>query len=223
MKITSIFLSSESNSSLPLVHFCAQNNIRLTRQSLISFQSLDFSVPSNWDVVFFSSPRSFDFFTTKEFVLKANQTIACIGNETKKHIESKGHSVSFVGEEAGKPKEVGVAFQSWLGKRIALFPQSNKSNKSVEKAIPGSQRIPLLVYETCDSSVKVDLCSLYVFTSPSNFNSFLLKNTISTDSKIIAWGETTDDFIVKYGYKSDYVLKTSGYEELLEIFSTLIS
>ncbi|AEA43450.1 uroporphyrinogen-III synthase [Fluviicola taffensis] len=221
--MTRIFLSSESNSSLPVVQFCTENNIQLIRRSLISFKAIDFSLPSEWDVVFFSSPRSFDFFCKRGLHLEENQQIACIGNETKNQIEKAGFSVSFVGQEAGKPSEVGIAFKEWLGKRIALFPQSNKSNKSVEKSISESLRIPLLVYETVNSSSKIDWCSVYIFTSPSNLTSFLLENKIPKNAIIIAWGETTNELMLSLGYQSTLVLNTSSYHELIEILPTLIA
>lgn len=221
MKITSIFLSSESDSSLPLVEFCRQHNIHLTRKSLITFQTVDFSIPSEWEVVFFSSPRSFDFFVKKGIDLGA-KSIACIGLETKSYIEQKGYSVDFAGENAGSPKEVAADFKKWLGDRIAVFPQSTVSNKSIESGIRESQRIPVIVYETLQQSVPVAPSSVYIFTSPSNAASFLEKNTFEKGPLVIAWGEATAQFIVNQSHTCDFTLKTSTYSELLQILQELI-
>ena len=104
MKIKSIFLSSNSDSSLPIVDFCNKNGILLARRSFISFQQVPFEVPNDWEVVFFSSPRSFDFFVSDHFILESDQQIACIGVETKNHIESKGYVVSFFWRKCREPK-----------------------------------------------------------------------------------------------------------------------
>jgi uroporphyrinogen-III synthase len=220
--MTTIFLSSESKSSLPIVQFCADRNIKLIRQSLISFKALDFEVPADWEVVFFSSPRSFDFFYKQEFRLQGYQKIACIGSETKAHIERFGFLVDFFGDEAGKPDEVGAAFKTWLGNRVALFPQSSISNKSIEKSIPKSLAKPLIVYETINDNLEVIHCAIYIFTSPSNFKSYTQRNTLPRDSKIIAWGETTNQSILKAGGLVDFVLKTSSYSELIEILAKIM-
>lgn len=223
MKIRSIFLSSSSNSSLPILDFCRENEIRLVRQSLISFQAVPFRIPPGWDVVFFSSPRSFDFFISEGILLASNQAIACIGPETKKHIESMGHRVSFYGENAGNPKEIAKQFKEWLGSRTALFPQSTKSNKSIETELPESQRIPLLVYETIENpAVFSEPFSLYIFTSPSNYHSFVSLNSIPEEAKITAWGDSTALAIANDHKKADFVLNTSTYSELLEILRKLI-
>jgi uroporphyrinogen-III synthase len=218
MKIESIFLSSESESSLPIVDFCYENQIQLVRKSFISFQQISFQVPSDWDVVFFSSPRSVDFFVSEDFTLKPDQQIACIGIETKNHLESLGYPVSFFGENAGKPTEVADKFKDWLGNRVALFPQSTKSNKSIETVIPDPQKIPLLVYETIDAPVALENSfSVLVFTSPSNYKSFISLNAIPKESIVVAWGTTTAQIISNDHVKADFILRTSTYSELLQI------
>jgi len=218
MKIKSIFLSSDTDSSLPILDFCTKNEILLVRKSFISFQRIPFQVPNTWDVVFFSSPRAFDFFISEHFILEQDQEIACIGIETKNHIESNGYPVSFFGENAGRPAEIARQFADWLGNRIALFPQSTKSNKSIETIISDSQKIPLLVYETIDAPVALEnTFSVLVFTSPSNYKSFTLQNAIPKESIVIAWGTTTAQSIANDHIKVDFILQTSTYSELLQI------
>jgi uroporphyrinogen-III synthase len=223
MKIQSIFLSSESDSSLPIVDFCQKNGILLVRKSFISFQQVPFEVPTGWDVVFFASPRAFDFFVSDDFSLEADQQIACIGLETRKHIESKGYSVSFFGENAGNPKEIAREFNHWLGTRTVLFPQSLKSNKSIEALIPQAQKIPLLVYDTIADPVQfLNPFSILIFTSPSNYRSFTSLNSIPEDSKVIAWGHTTAEALMDDDAPVHFILDTSTYSELLEILHKII-
>lgn len=223
MKIKSIFLSSNSDSSLPIVDFCNENEILLARRSFISFQQIPFEIPNEWEVVFFSSPRSFDFFVSDDFSLESNQQIACIGEETKNHIESRGYVVAFFGENAGNPKEIASRFKEWLGPRRALFPQSTRSNKSIETELPEAQKIPLTVYETVEDPILFrTVFSIYIFTSPSNYLSFISLNSIPEGAKILAWGATTAQLIVNKGKHVDFILKTSTYSELHQILRKLI-
>ncbi len=223
MTIRSIFLSSESDSSIPIADFCRQHRISFVRKSQISFARVPFQVPGTWDVAFFASPRAFDFFVPAHFVLNPGQQLACIGAETKKHIESKGFPVSFSGELAGKPQEIAREFKAWLGERKALFPQSVKSNKSIEAALPETQKVPLIVYETINSPVAFEEAfSIYIFTSPSNLTSFLSRNSIPADSQVIAWGDSTARTCLNYDIQADYILQTSTYAELVEILQKML-
>lgn len=223
MKIGSIFLSSESDSSLPIVDFCRENDLPLVRKSFISFRKMPVEIPGGWDVVFFSSPRSFDFFVSQGFKPEAGQQIACIGLETKKHIEDSGYEVSFFGENAGNPNEVAIEFRTWLGDRIAVFPQSTKSNKTVESELPAAQKIPLLVYDTIPDPVPfLNAFSVYIFTSPSNYKSFVSLNNIPEDAKVIAWGRSTADVMMDDDAPVHFILDTSTYSELLEVLCKII-
>lgn len=223
MKTKSIFLSSESDSSLPVVDFCQENDLLLVRKSFISFQQIPFEVPVNWQVLFFSSPRSVDFFVSGDFKLESDQQIACIGSGTKEHLEALGHVVSFYGENAGNPKEVAVQFKTWLGERTALFPQSVKSNKSIESALAEAQKISLLVYDTVADPVKfLNPFSVYIFTSPSNYRSFISMNVIPEDSKVIAWGQSTAEAMMDDDAPVHFILDTSTYSELLIVLQKIL-
>lgn len=223
MKTRSIFLSSESDSSLPIVDFCQENDLLLVRKSFISFGKIPFEIPADWDVVFFSSPRSFDFFISEGFKQETGQQIACIGLETKKHIENSGYEVSFFGENAGNPKEVAIEFRTWLGDRKAVFPQSTKSNKTIESELAETQRIPLLVYDTIPDPVPfLNAFSVYIFTSPSNYKSFVSLNIIPEDAKVIAWGHSTAETMMDDDAPVHFILDTSTYSELLTILRKFI-
>lgn len=223
MKIGSIFLSSESDSSLPIVDFCRENDLLLVRKSFISFRKVPFEIPGGWNVVFFSSPRSFDFFVSEDFKPETGQQLACIGLETKKHIEDSGYEVSFFGENAGNPNEVAMEFKTWLGDRTAIFPQSTKSNKTIESKLPVTQKIPLLVYDTIPDPVPfLNAFSVYIFTSPSNYKSFVSLNTLPEDAKVIAWGHSTAEIMMDDDAPVHFILDTSTYSELLEVLRRII-
>jgi uroporphyrinogen-III synthase len=50
----------------------------------------------------------------------------------------------------------------------------------------------------------VEACAVYIFTSPSNAEAFLVQNTIPHGAKVIAKGESTQDFLQQQGIESTY-------------------
>lgn len=220
MKITSLFISSESSSSDVLEQFCHTHHIRCIRKSFIAFEAVPFEVNVSFDAIFFTSPRSFDYFIAS-YRLTNEVAISCIGEETKKHIEHAGFSVSFYGVEAGNPQQVAIELKSWLQSKHLLIPQSNRSNKSIEAILDFNQFTPLVVYKTCLNPQIIPTADVYIFTSPSNVESFLSKNTIPIQSIVIAWGKTTREFLSKNEISTNYVLNSSTYLELLKLMHTL--
>jgi uroporphyrinogen-III synthase len=60
-------------------------------------------------------------------------------------------------------------------------------------------------------------CVVNVFTSPSNFLSFIQKNTLEPNQTIIAWGKTTEKAIRNAGYVVNATLTYASEEELVEV------
>ena len=50
---------------------------------------------------------------------------------------------------------------------------------------------------------------------------FLLENSISENSIIIAWGDTTENHLIKNGFIVHHKLKNSSISELLEVLHCL--
>jgi uroporphyrinogen-III synthase len=88
---------------------------------MISFVGLEFKVEESFDVVFFSSPRSVQFFLEKHKLFNHILT-GCIGRATADELAKWGLNASFIGSNAGQPEQVGVSFKNWLGDRKVLFP-----------------------------------------------------------------------------------------------------
>jgi uroporphyrinogen-III synthase len=213
MKITSLFVSSTSKNSAILIDFCEKTKLSYQFSRLIDFRAVPAALETDWDVVFFTSPRSVDFFL-KQYSLSRDKSIACIGEATRSHLETLGHRVAFAGKDAGSPTQVAAEFSLWLSGRKVLIPQSTRSNKTIEQALPNHQSLPLVVYETQLNPCTLPQFSVYVFTSPSNVESFLLLNTIPSDAIVVAWGETTARYLEERKQQVNHVLSTASYEEL---------
>jgi uroporphyrinogen-III synthase len=214
---TSLFLSNSEIVDTAFLHFCHSNEIELVARSLISFKPVPYDSIPDAEVVFFSSPRSVEFFI--ESVKNKKYSFACIGNGTAKRLETYGFKADFVGSNAGQPDTVAEEFLHWIGKRKVIFPLSTKSNRSVSSHVPVGQRFELIVYETILTGLDLNYFDVYVFTSPSNVEAFLEVNDLPSESKVIAWGNTTEKRLLKRGISPFSVLQKSNLRELEDLLS----
>lgn len=203
-----IFYSREPEKAVQIQKYCDEHGFQLQAQSLISFEALPFELDQkSFDVIFFTSPRSFDFFRAQESIHE-HQTIACIGLGTKKHIESLGFQVSFFGVDSTHPAEVAEDFKLWLGARKVLFPISDISNRSVQKVLGDEQYHEIVVYKTVPKSVELaSTPDILIFSSPSNAAAYLEKNQIHPNQKVACFGRTTQLFLKSRNIEAD-VLKS---------------
>jgi uroporphyrinogen-III synthase len=217
---TRVFISKNASDCESLVHFCIQNSIELIAQSLIEFEAVPFEIESNYDIAFFSSIRSGQFFFKNE-LQKSNVVYACIGQTTNSKLKKLGIECEFVGEEAGNPQKIAAEFKSWVKNRTVIFPQSNLSLRTFSSILPENQVINKIVYKTNLIERKIENCQIYIFTSPSNLDAFLIINEIIEDSKVIVWGNSTFEKAKSKGLKVDFVLTKSSLDELIQILTQI--
>ena len=173
-----------------MIDFCKQNQLELISQSLISFKSTDFQVSESYDVIFFSSIRSADFFFRKEKIDESKK-IACIGQETATKLLNLGMNVDFIGTNSGNPSEVARKFKDWLGNRNVLIPHSSESLFSIMEFLNPNHVILVEVYKTVLEPTIIPICDCFIFTSPSNVRAYLLANDATSLKNVIAWGKST--------------------------------
>jgi uroporphyrinogen-III synthase len=217
---TRVFISKNASDCESLVHFCNQNSIELIAQSLIEFEAVPFEIESNYDIAFFSSIRSGQFFFKNE-LQKSNVVYACIGQTTNSKLKKLGIECEFVGEEAGNPQKIAEEFKSWVKNRTVIFPQSNLSLGTFSSILPENQVINKIVYKTNLIERKIENCQIYIFTSPSNLDAFLTINEIADNAKIIVWGKSTENRLLKKGIIADFVLAKSNFAELIEVLKSI--
>lgn len=208
-----VFISRELEDcgNLPLIFL--NNNIELVAESLISFESIPFNDQKGYDVIFFSSFRSADFFLSQTTITNEIQ-IACVGSETARKLTQIGFRPAFIGENSGDPQQVAQDFKNWLGNRIVLFPHSDQSLHSIANLLQDSKIIKLMVYKTLPISFSITPCDLYIFSSPSNVKSFFSINKIEEKSKVIAWGKSTAKELIQNKIPVMNILQTGTLEEL---------
>lgn len=217
-----IFISRDKHQIQHLFNVSLKKNWFILAQSLISFESVPFSIPKNWDVVFFPSSRSAEFFlsacTPSDLLGKK---IACAGNETAKSISKYSELIDFIPSKAGNTELVQKEFQQWLGDRKVIYAGSNIAKKSILENLPENQLEFIHVYNTFFSPIKIRKCDVYVFSSPSNVRSFLTMNTLNNDAIVIAWGSTTADELVKNNISIYQTLDKISNGELIEVLSSI--
>ena len=217
----SLFFSGDVTQDGTLDRFCKTHSLELTAQSLLKFEAVPFAISKPFEVVFFSSIRSYNYFVSGISDL-SSVSLACVGQQTAEKINEKNHSLSFVGTTAGDPEKVALEFKAWLGERRVLFPVSRQSAGTIAKAIPDEQKELVVCYETQLVDAVIDRHDLYVFTSPTNVEAFLKNNKVPSGAKFIAWGKTTEKKLIEKNLVCDAVLKESSEEELVRILESIL-
>ncbi|MCO4814358.1 MAG: uroporphyrinogen-III synthase [Flavobacteriales bacterium] len=214
--VKSIFISKTPDEVRVLFDFLLENDQSLIAQSFLSFDNVNFTVSSEFDIVFFNSPRSVQFFL-ENHKLENDTLIACTGYKTAEIIASFGYSVHFIGNEASKTSQIAREFKEWCNGRKVLFPISNISLKTISSIFAEEEKEELVVYKTKVEAEEIPNCDTYIFTSPSNVRGFLINNTIPNNAKVISWGESTTRELGANGIVVNRVLLNATIEELFEI------
>lgn len=211
----SLFISRNHNEINRLIEFCSTHKIDLISHSFLSFEQVICSIKESYEAIFFGSPRAVKFFFSQQHLAENCTIIGCIGEVTAESLRAIGIEPTFVGHQAGNPTEVGEKFNQLVGLKRVLFPQAEKSNRSVSSLFPKTQLEEVTCYKTNINSIEIPNCDYYVFTSPSNVEGFLKSNVIPSNASVIAWGKTTAKFLVGKGIVVDYTMKEAKEEEVL--------
>lgn len=213
-----IFISRKPNEVLKLREFCELIGWHLLARPLISFQSVPIEIATDFDVLFFPSPRAVQFFFNENTRLNvSNKLMACAGNQTASEIRKMGYEVHFIPSHPGDVSSVRDEFQKWLGESKVLYVGSNLAKKSVLTNLNENQWTFLQVYETKFEIDIVPESDIYVFTSPSNVQSFFVNNSLKFETNVIAWGTSTAEELEKYNLVVNHTLERSEEKELIEL------
>lgn len=183
-----------------LAEYAKLRNLRITETSFIDTTAVPGHEipPCQW--LFFSSPRgAMAFFGAYSDQLRGDEKVAVLGPATAKVLTEQGVLCDFIGDVDASPEETAEAFAKVLGDETVLFPISQISRKSVSQLLASNQVIELVAYTTTPLHKKVDDADIYLITSPSNLEGYLLENSFPEHAEIICYGNTTDDAIQKLG------------------------
>lgn len=217
-----IFYSRKPEQASQIAEFCDNNGFQLIAQSLIRFEAapIEKKIPLT-DVLFFTSPRAFDFYLQSNSIEK-KQELACLGSRTKNHMVQNGFNVSFFGLDSTKPLEVALDFKTWLGDRTVLFPVSNISNRSVQQVLSDEQIYEVVVYHTIPKAIHLPVPpDVLIFSSPSNAEAYLQQNQVSDSQKIACFGTTTQQFLKSKNIEA-IILKSPDENGVMDYLSGVL-
>ena len=201
-----------------LADFLNNKGVNLIAQSFIHFEPIPFAVSKPYEVIFFSSPRSFLFYKLLNNISK-DVLIACTGNKTAELITEMGFTVSFFSKKSGNIHSTAIEFKSWCGNRRILFPVSDRSLQTVSGIFLDEQKEVVIVYKTKIVSKPLDFCETYVFTSPSNAEGFLTVNEVPKNAIVYSWGESTTKYLIERNVNVTTTLVNSSLDDLMRIIS----
>lgn len=157
---------------------------------------------SDW--TFFSSAQGVIHFLEQQPI--SSTFIGVMGEGTLKALKKFGLSADFIGQSSD-PETVGKDFSSVLkSNQSILFPASLISKQNIAKQIVGHTLLSLPCYQTLPKANKVGPHDLYLFTSPSNVDGFLLGQPLP-DAILVAYGPTTEAYLKEKGAANVTVLQ----------------
>lgn len=217
-----LFISKNIQELSQLEKLAEQKGLQIIGKSFIEFQAVDFEVTETFDIIFFSSPRSVEFFLRKKPAL-IDKTLICVGPSTSQKLRSYQLEPNLTLTKSGKPKDEFSTFLRFVDNKKVLFPISNRSLKSYSQLLPENQKIEKVIYSTINVDHAIPDSDYYIFTSPSNYFGFKQTNRINPNAKVIAWGDSTKQAIEETGVPVDHSLKSSTLEELQEYLAHKLS
>lgn len=195
-----VFISRASSSSDFFHRACNAAGLEVTATSLIDIVPQHFEAdPGHYDWVVFSSSNGVrTFFETVSENEWANKRYAAAGESTASTLASHGIQASFIGTSSDM-QLVAKDLARAIGPKNALFPSSDRSIGSLAEQLDPGQYTVVTVYKTERVERKVNPQDAYVFTSPSNVESFhQAGNAIAADAHVVAIGPSTSSALREY-------------------------
>jgi uroporphyrinogen-III synthase len=218
----SLFISKNRSEIQLLEDFAKEHSLTVEASSFLHFRPIPFELPTQFDVIFFSSPRAVTFFLSRH-AIPQHIEIACVGGTTGRLLKSMGHQIAFNGEGKGSILNVAKEFQTWLGPKVALFPNSTRTLGTMFRGLPDHQVAQVHCYKTLIQGVELSSAfDVYVFTSPSNVEGFFQKNVLPQHAQTISWGKSTAKALDEKGVSS-LQLSEPSIEALIEVVKKYIN
>lgn len=218
-----ILISRDLNNDSILRQWADEKDVTLIEQTFISFQSVDNLEIPKTDWIFFSSPTGLKLYI-EHYEIKAKK-IGVYSEGTHRRLEEYGLFADYIGDSQKSSTFIGKDFFcSISSNEKVLFPSSQISMRGIVSQGNSKQVIELTSYHTNLQEFELDLSpDIIIFTSPSNVDGFLLKNHLTEDMKVIAFGSTTASHLEHYIEKERINVPVSPREEdLIALLKDLV-
>jgi hydroxymethylbilane synthase len=189
----SVFISRELDPSSYLKRLCDDHAIHLEAEALIETSPVAFTAnPDQVDWVFFSSSNAVrHFFEQVDLAQWEGHRFGALGTGTAQTLATYVSEISFIGQ-GGDTEAVAKAFGEALGSSQALIPSSDKTLRTIPRALKPEQNQVITCYTTQSKHRSIAAKEAYIFTSPSNVTAFFDSgNSLPSSAIVIAIGVST--------------------------------
>ena len=167
--------------------------------------------------LFFSSKNSVEGYFLNHGSTQVK--FAAVGKGTAEALKKYHCEASYIGEK-NNTEDIAIKFKELIKEQTVLYPVGNLSLRSMAEFVDEKQVHFSIVYNTILNPILFDSpFDILIFTSPSNVDSFILKNSITSNQQLIAIGHTTAKHIQRI-YPTYNVLVPDTFSEV-SILNTL--
>lgn len=207
-----IFISRELKDNPLWVEQCLKLGHAVIGYSCIETVSIPFENQTSADWIFFSSSEGVHHFIHQNPHIPNH--IAAMGMGTAQTLKNYNLNVEFIGKSA-EPDKVAFDFQNRVSPgQTILFPQSKQTRNSIAPHLKNCKIERLTVYSTESKKVIRTDADLYIFSSPSNVDSYFNQHPINLSKPMIAFGPATEARIKEKGGQNTLALKNVGSAEI---------
>ena len=194
-----VFVSRDEENAASFSAQLRDYGFQVNAYAPVQFEAIEVRHIPFTDWVFFTSPRSVEFFFQHDMQLPVHTQVAALGSGTAAALNDLGIQPDFTGAD-GKTEDVANQFlEKAMGKSI-LFPCAEKGLRSVQTVLEQKAEVhDLPVYRTLENASHPSIdADIWVLTSPSCVNA--LKDQIQGTSHLFAAiGSTTADALKQMG------------------------
>jgi hydroxymethylbilane synthase len=204
-----------------IVPLLEDKGIEVDAFSLIETKEVLFTLPiAHFDWVFFFSSNAVEFFFRQNPSLPEDVLFGAVGPATAASLKNYKR-VTYSGF-GNKTELVSEEFMNILGSKSVLVPQSDISIHPLLKKLGKDRCHDLICYRTALSPKIVQKADVYVFSSPSNVQSFFLMNSWDTNAKSVSFGPATTRALLEHGVRPFMELENMDSNEIVRAIMDVV-
>ena len=208
-----LFVSRKLRADSPLRRWADKRGMGVADRSLLRFEAVPFTGPTDADWWFFYSSRAVAFVDH----IPTDVRTAAMGGGTARALLDRQHVVDFCG--AGSPEAVAESFLAVSEGQRVFFPRARESRKSVQRALEARvEVVDAICYANFPAPPERAIeASVYIFTSPMNVAAYLDHFSLAPASRVLAIGPSTGGELNRRGVECSWpeVASEAGLVELL--------
>lgn len=214
VKPKKVFITRDLHDKDYLYRSLKKLDFAVESKTLIDIKKITIKELPKADWIFFSSKHGVRFFFMQNPDI-GNAKIGCIGKSTAQELRLHNRRADFIGQSTDT-KLVAKQFAAKIGNAKVLFPVPREGMNTIQWQMPKRENaINLVVYATLKVPVEIGSdTEVIVFTSPSNVESYLEKNTFHPHQKYVAMGDATAGTLLKKGAKENQVTTPIAFDDL---------